>query len=476
MKAFNETIDNDVKGTITLKDVNKDDPEEPMTVEDDHTVDVDVTIVPIIEKSSIKKTGTEKITDIDKNIDYKVDYKATIKDFQGDAVLEIVDNLPYEIDVQNSRIGENGEYDKDKKTITWREEIKDIDTFRDDADKQINVVKELSLKYIYNDNLKDVKETIDNKVTGKLTLQTPDPEDPEKTVTVKEDTKEDDHKVKMDITARVIVKHVEDGTNRELAEQEEMKGHVDDPYTTSEKEFKYYNLVKEKYPSNSKGKMAVKITKDKDGNITIEDTIYVIYFYKPKTFNLKVDKEIASLIVNGKEEKIDKKLTKKEIRGREIDSTDLKVRYRITVTNDGEIEGSATVKESIPTGLKMNSSDNKGWKKNGNVATIKTDKIAPGKSKKYTITLTWEKSKSNFGLRENKVELTDLQNPASFAETNKEDNKSSAELILSVATGGTVLKAVIMIVATLFVIFGVGVEIMNTKLRNRSVNSNNSKS
>ena len=69
------------------------------------------------------------------------------------------------------------------------------------------------------------------------------------------------------IPARVVVKYLEDGTEKELSKEVEINGLIDDEYKTYENEIEGYEIVKDKYPTNAKG------------NMTKED-ILVIYYYK----------------------------------------------------------------------------------------------------------------------------------------------------------------------------------------------------
>ena len=69
------------------------------------------------------------------------------------------------------------------------------------------------------------------------------------------------------IPARVVVKYLEDGTEKELSKEVEINGLIDDEYKTYENEIDGYEIVKDKYPTNAKGNMT-------------EEEILVIYYYK----------------------------------------------------------------------------------------------------------------------------------------------------------------------------------------------------
>ena len=123
---------------------------------------------PNIENSNITKNSSlSEITDKNQEIPYSITYTVNVGTYIGNAEVTIVDTLPYKIDTTKSDIA-GGTYDETSKTITWKENITDIDTFTDGI-KQIAITKEIKL--VYKDI--DVNETkITNSVTGKIDLET----------------------------------------------------------------------------------------------------------------------------------------------------------------------------------------------------------------------------------------------------------------------------------------------------------------
>ena len=65
----------------------------------------------------------------------------------------------------------------------------------------------------------------------------------------------------------MVVKYLEDGTEKELSKDVEINGLIDDEYKTHENEIEGYEIVKDKYPTNAEGNMT-------------EEEIIVIYYYK----------------------------------------------------------------------------------------------------------------------------------------------------------------------------------------------------
>ena len=177
---------------------------------------------PIITDPQITKDASiEVIQATSQEITYKIRYKTTITDYKGKAILTIVDKLPYEINEEKAYEIANGEYSKENKTITWQEEIEGIDTYTN-GDYVVDITKEITFEY------KDIdvtKETIDNKVTGTLELQTP--------------SKEQEVEANEEITANYIVnvpvtKVWEDAGNQANKRPESIKIIIEGDSNTSE--------------------------------------------------------------------------------------------------------------------------------------------------------------------------------------------------------------------------------------------------
>ena len=225
----------------------------------------------------------------------------------------------------------------------------------------------------------------------------------------------------------VTAKYVDKETGKEIEEKVIIKGHEGEEYKTNKKDIKNYILIEE--------------PKNKEGNMT-KDPIDVIYYYRQAIFNLSIDKQIKEIQINGETKKINKDIAKVEVKRKKIKDTEVKVVYTIKVTNDGEIEGNATIEENIPEGMIMLEEDNKGWNIKENKATIKTNGIKPGESIEYTVVLTWDNSNENFGTKKNIVTLTDTKNVAGFDENETNDNTDDAQFIITVSTGAkTVARA-----------------------------------
>ena len=257
--------------------------------------------------------------------------------------------------------------------------------------------------------------------------------------------------------AKVIVNYYDIDTKEKLADEIEITGHQNDEYTTEQKDIKYYEIAK--IPENKDGKMIVTVTKDENGKDIVEDTTYVNYYYRKLIFNLRVDKTITSVIVNGQETPINGNLGKVEVHRKNISTSNVKVVYKIKVTNDSELTGKANVVENIPSGMTMKLDNNPGWTINETTASIETDEIKPGESREYQVVLGWQNGDSNVGTKENTASII-TENEAGFEEKDKSDNESKADLIVAVGTGeipyvaiaGSILLIMISITAGIYVI------------------------
>lgn len=233
--------------------------------------------------------------------------------------------------------------------------------------------------------------------------------------------------------AKVIVNYIDTETGDELAEPEIIEGYQDDEYTTEEKKFDYYKLIKS--PTNAKGTMEVKVSKDEDGEEVIEDEINVDYYYNKQTFNLKIKKDVSSAIVNGVSNDMYNGLSKIEIARKAVNSTNIQVVYKITVINDGDLTGKGTIQEQIPAGMEFVADANSEWKVDGKVATLETKELAAGEQAEYTVTMNWTKSSENIGTKRNTVKIISTENEAGFEEKDTKDNTAYADIVIAISTG-----------------------------------------
>ena len=263
--------------------------------------------------------------------------------------------------------------------------------------------------------------------------------------------------------AEVEVKYLEKGTEYEIAEREHLEGYVGDNYETTQKDIPYYNFVED--------------LSNWEGNMT-EEKITVIYYYEKQVFNLGIDKWVSSVNVNGISQGAKTINNKDEmyvvdIHRSKTDTADIKITYKIRVTNKGEIEGTAgEIIEIIPTGYSYYQEDNNiHWEeRDGTLVTnaLANETIKPGEYKELEIVLRWDRGENNFGEKENLVILSGETNPAGYEDMNKEDNKSSSNMMITVATGldrngRFILMAVVTMVLSIILAVNVGLLVAHKK-------------
>ncbi len=246
----------------------------------------------------------------------------------------------------------------------------------------------------------------------------------------------------------VIVKYVDIDTDEEILYKDPetgedktygytISGFVGDNYTTEQKDIPYYNFIKS--TSNTTGQLT-----------EAGDT--VIYYYQKQSFNLGITKSISEITLDGSNKGVgDGKNTKVEIHRKKINTANLEVKYKIVVTNTGEIQGTAKVVDSIPSGYAVSSNNPTYWtSSNGSLET--TVNLAAGETKELEVVLKWVNGETNFGTSENIARITDITNPANYVETSVKDNEDTATIVTSVETG--INRNVYLIITTYLLMIG----------------------
>ena len=102
-------------------------------------------------------------------ITYNILYKVSLVDYIGDAEVTIVDTLPYAIDTERSDIA-SGTYNPQNNTITWVENIKDINSYEN---KNSDITINKTIKVVYT-GISQGTTNIENRVTGNIKTKTPE--------------------------------------------------------------------------------------------------------------------------------------------------------------------------------------------------------------------------------------------------------------------------------------------------------------
>lgn len=183
-------------------------------------------------------------------------------------------------------------------------------------------------------------------------------------------------------------------------------------------------------------------------------------------FDLQLDKYVSKIIVQNKQgtivkEYVNTTLAKHEIDAKFINGTNVMIEYKIKVSNVGELEGTANkIVDYMPKDLKFSSELNKDWYQIGDKLyneSISDEKIPAGESKTLTLTLTKAMTENNVGAVYNTAEIIEDYNDLGIADINSipgngiqgENDLGSADVILSIRTGGTILFIIVVTVATI---------------------------
>ena len=221
------------------------------------------------------------------------------------------------------------------------------------------------------------------------------------------------------IPGKVIVKNLEDETDKPLTEDTTESGYIGEKYKTQPSNIKYYELVEEKYPNNSEGELS-------------EEETVVIYYYKKVKFNFKIEKDISKIIVNNEEKTIESGMPIITLQYKNVSNTIIKVEYKIKVTNTEKLVGKAIIEENIPDGFEFAEENADEWNLVDGKYVLETELINPGESKEYVVVLKWKNDTQNKGKKVNNVKIIDTQNEANFDETTLEDNEDNAVVELKI--------------------------------------------
>ena len=145
-------------------------------------------------------------------------------------------------------------------------------------------------------------------------------------------------------------------------------------------------------------------------------------------------------------------LAKVDINAKYLNGAKVIVEYAFKVKNEGEIEGYAKrIVDYMPKDLEFSTELNSSWYK-GNDGNLYTDElansaIASGETKEIKLVLTKAMTETNTGITNNGAEIAESYNKAGIKEYDsiannknpKEDDMSSADLIIGVKTGDTLI-------------------------------------
>jgi uncharacterized repeat protein (TIGR01451 family) len=155
-------------------------------------------------------------------------------------------------------------------------------------------------------------------------------------------------------------------------------------------------------------------------------------------------------------------LAKVEIKAKQMEGSTVFVEYQLELKNNGAVPGTASViADYLPKGLKFSSEMNTNWYQgtDGNLYTeeLKDVTLEPGEAKQVKLILTKTMTANNTGTFTNAAEIYEDKNEFGLVDTNstpanqeqKENDYSTAELIISTATGSPMMYIGIIIASML---------------------------
>lgn len=179
-----------------------------------------------------------------------------------------------------------------------------------------------------------------------------------------------------------------------------------------------------------------------------------------KKFDMKLEKFVKSITVsntveNKKYDFEDSNLAKVDINKKYIDQTTIITEYVIKVTNVGDVEGYVKkIVDYLPSDYTFVSTINTGWYKEGQEVyntLLENEKLLPGESKEVTLTVSKKMTQNNTGVIVNSAEIAESYNEKGLKDinstagnrNNSENDYGTAEVIVSIKTGGVLLTTTI---------------------------------
>lgn len=187
-------------------------------------------------------------------------------------------------------------------------------------------------------------------------------------------------------------------------------------------------------------------------------------------FDLSLDKQISKItVVNAQGTKTteynNKNFAKVDLVAKYMNNTSVIVTYKFVITNNGDVTGYVDMLEdNLPSGLAFSSELNKDWYKGSDgklyTSSLSGIAISPGATSEVELILTKETTEETTGTFSNNAELTKISNLEAIEEKEsaKENNKSSADIVISIKTGspfiyiGITLVSIAVIAAGAYII------------------------
>ena len=208
--------------------------------------------------------------------------------------------------------------------------------------------------------------------------------------------------------------------------------------------------------------------------ITVEDNNYEnidMGLIENEIFDMSLEKYVSKIIVQNAQGTIVKEFSKTQLAKVEIDRKQLAnsvvtIEYTLNIANEGEIPGYAgDIIDYMPKDLVFDQNSNTGWvlESDGNLhnTTLENEELKPGTVKTLKLTLTKTMNENNTGTVINTAEIGKATNEYEIKDIDstpdngvqKEDDMSTAEVIISIRTGEVLISVTIILsIATLIAI------------------------
>ncbi len=199
-------------------------------------------------------------------------------------------------------------------------------------------------------------------------------------------------------------------------------------------------------------------------------------------FDFRLDKKVNTVVVqNSRETRSytfkDNKLAKVEIPAKNMKGSTLTIEYKISVTNEGDVEGTVgSIVDYVPKGLTFSTEINPEWYvgKDGNLYTseLADTIIKPGETKEVSLVLTKIMKEDAAEIINNTAEIAESHNTLGLEDIDsvagnkleKEDDMSEANLIIAIKTGALTYTLIILGVGMLTLVLAGGIYLIKRKV------------
>lgn len=194
-----------------------------------------------------------------------------------------------------------------------------------------------------------------------------------------------------------------------------------------------------RYKLDKTENLGLKISNEEEKNI-------MKIYYISKKFNIKLEQTIEKIILDNQEKQIKSDICKLEIPKNEV-IKNIKIYYKIKITNNSEIIGNTEIYEQIPNGYIV-MQENQEWNLQNNILTKKVENLQIGETREFTIILS-NANKSIVPTIINNVIAQNSTNKLDIEESTLEDNSQKTKCIISTSTG---IRTKIILYITLFIL------------------------